>query len=158
MLRFDKATYLVLLLKSIWSKRLNNNLGVSEFYNTITKLYYYTSIYRIHKYSILLFYNFDRFIMLLYTFLVISSSQYKKYMIWRISFSKFSDVLPAFTCASAIDNHWGICLGINILNLFSCFEWNGALYSSPQPYYIMFLFVYQVAYFFRLSLQTRYIN
>ena len=38
----------------------------------------------------------------LYTFLVISFSQYKEYMICLIPFSKFSDVLRAFTCASAI--------------------------------------------------------
>ena len=59
MLRFDKATYSLLLLKSILCKRLNNNLRVSEFCNTITKLYYYTSIYRIHKYSILLYFFFS---------------------------------------------------------------------------------------------------
>ena len=41
--------------------------------------------------------------MLLYTLLVISFAQYKQYMIGSISFSKFSDVLPAFTCASGID-------------------------------------------------------
>ena len=36
-------------------------------------------------------------------------------MICLISFSKFSDVLPAFTCASAIGNLGSICLGVNIL-------------------------------------------
>ena len=40
-------------------------------------------------------------------------------MIWRISFSKFQDVLPTFTCARAIGNLWSICLGLNILR----FEW-----------------------------------
>ena len=29
---------------------------------------------------------------------------YKEFMICMISFSKFSDVLPAFTCARAIGN------------------------------------------------------
>ena len=38
-------------------------------------------------------------------------------MICLISFSKFSDLLPAFTCARAIGNLQSICLGINI---FSC--------------------------------------
>ena len=51
-----------------------------------------------------MFYNFIEFIILLYTFLVISFSQYKKYIICLISFSKFSDVLPAFTCASTSSN------------------------------------------------------
>ena len=31
---------------------------------------------------------------------------------WWISFSKFSDVSPAFTCASAISKLWSICLGV----------------------------------------------
>ena len=35
-------------------------------------------------------------------------------MICLISFSKFSDVLPAITCASAIGNFWRICFGVNI--------------------------------------------
>ena len=37
-------------------------------------------------------------------------------MICLISFSKFSDVLPAFTCARAIGNLSSICLGVNILS------------------------------------------
>ena len=49
----------------------------------------------------ILFYNFIEFIILLYTFLVTSSTLYKKYMISLISVSKFLDVLPALTCASA---------------------------------------------------------
>ena len=52
----------------------------------------------------ILFYKFIEFIILLYTFLVISFFRYKEYMIWRISFSKFSDMLPAFTYAKAIGN------------------------------------------------------
>ena len=36
------------------------------------------------------------FIILSYTFLIISFVQYKEYIICVISFSKFSDVLPAF--------------------------------------------------------------
>ena len=37
-------------------------------------------------------------------------------MICLISFNKFSDVLPAFTCASAIGNLCSICSGVNILS------------------------------------------
>ena len=69
-----------------------------------------------------LFYNFIEFIMLMYTFLVISLQKmkriytlYKEHIVWRISFSKFSDVLPAFTCARVISSLWSICLGVNIL-------------------------------------------
>ena len=40
----------------------------------------------------------------LYTFLVISFSQYKRYMICLIPFRVFSDALPAFTCTNIIDN------------------------------------------------------
>ena len=50
---------------------------------------------------------------LLYTFLVISFARYKEYMICLISFSKFSDVLSAFTCARAIGNLRRICLWDN---------------------------------------------
>ena len=37
-------------------------------------------------------------------------------MIFLVSFSKFSDVLPAFTCARAINNLLDICVGVNILS------------------------------------------
>ena len=62
----------------------------------------------------MLFYNFIEFIILLYNFLVISFAQHKEYMICLISFSKFSDVLPAFTPASAIGNLLSTCLGVDI--------------------------------------------
>ena len=52
----------------------------------------------------ILFYNFMEFIILLYTFLVISFARYKEHLIFLISFSKFSDVLPAFTFAKPIGN------------------------------------------------------
>ena len=42
--------------------------------------------------------------MLLYTFLRTCFSQYKEYTICLIPFNTFLDMLPAFTCASAIDN------------------------------------------------------
>ena len=92
MLRFIKATYLSLLFKFILSEFL-------EFINIVS----------------ILFYNFIEFIILLYTFLVTSFSRYKRYMICLISFTKFSDVLPAFTCGSAISNLGSISLGVNIL-------------------------------------------
>ena len=65
----------------------------------------------------ILFYDFIEFVVLLYTLLVICFAQYKKYMIWQISFSKFSDALLAFICASNIDNVWSIYLIVDILNL-----------------------------------------
>ena len=73
------------------------------------------TILKIHKYSI-------HFVLQLYWihyivihFLVTSFSRYKEYMICLISFNKFSDVLPAFTCASATGNLWIISLRVNIL-------------------------------------------
>ena len=104
MLRFDKARYLSLLFKVILSERLNNSLWGSDLLLFLELI----------KVSIL-YYTFIEFIILLYTFLVISFARYKEYMIWRISFSKFSDVLPAFTCARAVGNLWSICLGVDIL-------------------------------------------
>ena len=44
------------------------------------------------------------FVTFLYTFLVISFSQYKRYMICLIPFRVFSDALRAFTCTNIIDN------------------------------------------------------
>ena len=106
MLRFDKATYLSLLFKFILSERLCNSLWgsdvllFSEFINIV----------------FILFYNFIEFIIFLHTFLVICQAQYKEYIIGIISFSKFSDVLPDFTCPRAIDNLWVICSMDNILS------------------------------------------
>ena len=108
MLYFGKGTYLSLLFKFILSERLNNSLWESnvslllEFINTVSTL----------------FYNFIEFIILLHTFLAIFFAHYKEYMICLILFSKFSDVLPTFTYASAIGNIWNICSGVNILNYY----------------------------------------
>ena len=33
-----------------------------------------------------------------------------------ILFDKLSELLPAFSCARAIGNHWSICLDVNILS------------------------------------------
>ena len=51
-------------------------------------------------------------------FLVISFAGYKKYIICLTSFTKFSDFLPAFICASAVGNLWSISLDVNILRPF----------------------------------------
>ena len=67
--------------------------------------------------------NFIEFIILFYTFLVISFAWYKEYITFLISLRNFSHVLPAFTCTSAIGNLWNICLGLNILRL----EWSETL-------------------------------
>ena len=65
--------------------------------------------------------DFMEFMKLLYTFLVTSFAQYREYIICLISFSKFSDLLPA----SAIGNIWSICLGVNIL--------------KPSAYFVLYL-------------------
>ena len=56
-------------------------------------------------------------------------------MIWLISFSKFLDVLPAFTCASAIGNASSVCLGVKIL---SClwFKTLCKIVVRPFPYFL----------------------
>ena len=69
--------------------------------------------------------KFIGFIILLYTFLLISFARHKKYIICVISFGMFPDVLPAFICASAIGNLSSICLGVNIF--------------SPSPYFALCL-------------------
>ena len=121
MLRLDKAAYLWLFFKFIWSERLSNSLwGLDvllfpEFVNIVS----------------ILFYSSIEFIVFLYTFLVISFTQCKKYMIW-ISFSTILDVLSAFTCASAIGDIWSIPLGVSNLSLlldisiFDEFEFSGS--------------------------------
>ena len=112
---FDKATYLSLLLKFNLSLWLSNSLlGPAvpiflEFINIIS----------------VLFCNFIELIMMLYTFLLTSFSQYKEYMIWFTSISKISDVLPAFTYANTIGNLWSIfvlkLIFWVLLNIIFCF-------------------------------------
>ena len=58
---------------------------------------------------------------------MISFARYKEYMIGLISFSKFSDVLPAFTFARAIGYLWSISLEFNILRL----KWSETLSEKP---------------------------
>ena len=94
MLRFDKATYFSLFFKFIVSIRLNNILGGSDV-SLFSELINIPSIP---------FYNSIEFVMLLYDFLVTSFSRYKECMPYLILFTKFSDVLSAFTCVSAIGN------------------------------------------------------
>ena len=106
MLKFDNVTNLLLPFKFIVSVRLSNSsLGSDvllflEFINTVS----------------ILFYKYVKFIILLYNSLIISFAWYNEHMIWRISCSKFSDILPAFPYARSIDNLWSICLGVNILS------------------------------------------
>ena len=93
MLRFDKATYLSFPLKFTLSETVNSMWGsdillFSEFRDIV----------------FILFYNFIEFIILLYNFLVLYFARYNENIICLILFSKFSDVLLAFTCASAIGN------------------------------------------------------
>ena len=133
MLRFDKATYLSYLFKSILSERLSNSLWGSdvllfvEFINIVSFVFYDTM----------------EFIKLLYTFLVIHFVRCKEYMIYPISFSKFLDVLPAFTYVSGIGNIWSICLVLNILSslLFVTFIGHISLLKAyrvnPRPILIL---------------------
>ena len=92
-------------VKLILSERLSNSLWgsdillFSEFINIVS----------------ILSHNSIEFIISLHHFFVISFVRNKEYLIWQISFSKFSDVLRAFTCASAIVNPWSICLGVSVL-------------------------------------------
>ena len=69
----------------------------------------------------ILLHNFVEFFIFLYTFLVISFARYSEYIIFLISFSKFSDVFLAFNCASTIGNLRSICLGVKILSPFPYF-------------------------------------
>ena len=108
MLRFDKATCLLLLYKLLFI--LSGRLSISVWGSDILLFAEFINIVSI------LYYIFIEFIILLYTFLVIYFAEYKEYMIWWIWFSKFSAALPAFTCASATGNFWSICLEISILN------------------------------------------
>ena len=66
-------------------------------------------------------------IMLLYTFLVICLNWYKEWTTCLISFYKLSELLPAFTCESAIGNFWSICLDLTTLSL----EWSR--FKMPAP-------------------------
>ena len=92
-------------------------------------------------YNLMLCIECIEFMMLLYTFLVISSARYKEYMICLISFITFSDVLLAFTCAGAIGNLWRICLKVNILSL-SPFCWLLKLRSFSAIPIILFGFTF----------------
>ena len=78
-----------------------------------------------------LFYIFIEFIIFLYTCLGISFVRCKEYMICLTSFSKFLDVLPAFTCTIAIGILWSICLGVKILRL----EWLETMVKFYRKYF-----------------------
>ena len=83
MILLDKATNFSLLFKFILSERLTKSVWVSD----VSLFLGFTNIVYIQ------FYTFVEFTMLLYT----PITWYKECMNWRIWFSKFSDVLPAFT-------------------------------------------------------------
>ena len=85
------------------------------------QIFYYFQNLEI-QYLLFMYYTFVEFIMSLYNILINYFAWYKAYMIWRTSFNKFSDVLPAFTRASAIGNLWNICLGANFLSCRAKFE------------------------------------
>ena len=70
---------------SLW---VSNALLLSEFINVVS----------------ILFYGFIEFIILLYTFSVISFVWYREYIIFLIWFSKFSDLLLVFNCVIVIGN------------------------------------------------------
>ena len=140
MLSLDKASYLWLLFKFILSVRLSNSLSrldallFLEFINIVSILYY----------------KFIELIMLLYTRLIISFAWCKEYVLWWISFSKFSDLLSAFTCARGISSYWIIYFAVNILRSKDMsgrriFPWN---FSSL----ILLSFVMIISYIFSKKL------
>ena len=47
-----------------------------------------------------------------------------------IAFNKFSELLPAFICARAIGNLWGVCLEVCILSPFVDFHGNNPLLKA----------------------------
>ena len=112
--------------------------GLSVFSPSFFKIFLHVSI---------LCYNFIEFNTLLYKFLVIPFARYKKYMICLILFSKFSDVFPAFTWASAIGNSWSIFLVVNILIRLAKSE------GRPLPFYCLlkswiFLIIFTISFGF----------
>ena len=52
----------------------------------------------------------------IYTFFIISFAQYREYIICLVSFSRSSDVLPAFIYENDIGKFWSICLGVDIFS------------------------------------------
>ena len=113
--RFDNATYLLLLFKFVLSERLSNNIWGSDL------LLFLEFINKYSLYIITLLNSLYSYIHLL----VISFVRYKECMIWRSSFSRFTDVLPAFISARGIDKLWRICLELKI--------------SSPSPWTDLYL-------------------
>ena len=82
---YENSALKVFENNSLWGSDV---LPFSEFINIVS----------------ILFYIFIEFIIFLCTILVIYFSWYKEYIICLIVFSKFSDVLPAFTSARPVDN------------------------------------------------------
>ena len=133
MLRFDKTKYLSLLFKFILYASFRNILWESE----VLLFLEFINIFLVS----ILFCNFIEFIKLWHTSLVTSFCQYKEYMIWVVEFNKFSDVLPAFTCASSIRNVWSIFLRVSILiNLPFCCSLKLRIFSTILTTFLDFCF------------------
>ena len=115
--------------KFILSERFSNNLWGSD-------VLLFSEVLNIVS---ILFYNFIEFIILLYTFLVTSFSQCKKYVICLISFSKFSDVLLTFPCAKAIGNLWSNWSGVNILSCLRSKTLQSEIFFFFYVYYFFIL-------------------
>lgn len=108
---FDfKCNSFLILLKNIWIGDLSVNIS------------YFMKIYS--KYCTYLYHDL---IKILYTCFKSCFARHNEYTICRISFAKFSDALPAFTCVNVIDNPCCVCLVIILWFFF--FE-------------LIFLFVY----------------
>ena len=90
--------YSSLLVKFILSARLRNNLCRSE----VLLFHEFTNIVSI------LYFIYIEFILLLYTFVVISLARHKEQNV-------LPDVLPALTFESAVGDLWSVCLGADIL-------------------------------------------
>ena len=106
MLRFDKVTCLLFLYFILSTRLTNSQWGptVLLFLELVNMVF----IFVIYLYWInyIVIFIFSKLICLIQ----------RIYITWRISFSKYFCVLPAFTCATAIGNLWSICLGVNILS------------------------------------------
>ena len=116
MLRFDKA----ITFSPILQPNLLVNFNIKTCGSEVLQFSEFINIVSI-------FYNWIDLIKLLYTFLVIFFDWYKEQKNCLISLNKFSELLPAFTCARAIGNLWNICLCVNILSS----EWSG--FKIPAP-------------------------
>ena len=128
MLRFDKATYLSLLFKFILSERLSNSLWgsdvllFSEFINIVS----------------ILFYNFIEFIILLYTFLVTSFSEYKEYMISQVIDTK--SILFVWFHLVSFQMYYLLLLVPELLVIFEAFVKKLIFFETTSMFCLVFIF------------------